>query len=81
AEARRAGRPLAKAMRDARVFGQRERMFEQALRRLQETPIRDALQRAARADRMIKGLDGGDGWRGLEALAMSVAGAPTLAGN
>jgi DNA polymerase-3 subunit delta len=80
-EARRAGRPLAQAMREARVFGPRERLFEQALRRLHEVPIRDALQRAARADRMIKGLDGGDGWRGLEALAMSVAGAPTLAGN
>jgi DNA polymerase-3 subunit delta len=81
AEARRAGRSPAQAMREARVFGQRERLFEQALRRLDEVPIRDALQRAARTDRMIKGLDGGDGWRGLEALAMFVAGAPTLAGN
>jgi len=80
-EARSAGRPLAQAMRESRVFGPRERLFEQALRRLDEDAIRAALQRAARTDRMIKGLDATDAWQGLESLAMSVAGAPTLAGN
>jgi DNA polymerase-3 subunit delta len=80
-EARRAGRPLAQAMREARVFGPRERLFEQALRRLDEARIRGALQHAARTDRMIKGLDGTDAWQGLAGLAMTVAGAPTLAGN
>lgn len=80
-EARSAGRPLAQAMRESRVFGPRERLFEQALRRLDEDAIRAALQRAARTDRMIKGLDATGGWQGLESLAMSVAGAPTLAGN
>lgn len=81
AEARRAGRPLAQALREARVFGPRERLFEQALRRLDEERLRAALQQAAGTDRMIKGLDGTDAWRGLQDLAMSVAGAPTLEGN
>ena len=80
-QARRAGRPPAQAMREARVFGARERLFEQALSRLDEAQVRDALQHAARADRMIKGLDRADAWQGLQALAMTVAGAPTLAGN
>ncbi|GMV01324.1 MAG: DNA polymerase III subunit delta [Burkholderiaceae bacterium] len=80
-EARSTGRPLAQAMREARVFGAREHLFEQALRRLGEDRIREALQCAARTDRMIKGLDGADAWRGLQELAMSVAGAPILAGN
>ena len=80
-EARRAGRPLAQAMRDARVFGARERLFEQALQRLDEERIRDALQCASRTDRMIKGLDSADAWQGLQGLAMSLSGAPTLAEN
>ena len=81
AEARRAGRPLAQARREARVCGRRERLFEQALRRLDEDRLRAALQQAAGTDRMIKGLDNADAWGGLQDLAMSVAGAPTLAGN
>lgn len=81
AEARSRGRPLAQALREARVFGARERAYEQALGRLDEDRIREALQCAARTDRMVKGLDGADAWRGLQDLAMSVAGAPILAGN
>lgn len=80
-EARAAGRPPAQAMREARVFGSRERLFEQALRRLDAERIRDALHLAARTDRMIKGLDRADAWQGLEALSMTLADAPTLAGN
>jgi len=80
-EARRAGRPLAQALREARVFGPRERLFAEALRRLDEGRLHRALQWAARTDRMIKGIDRTDAWHGLEILAMSMAGAPTLAGN
>jgi len=78
-EARRAGRPQAQALREARVFGPRERSFVQALARLDEDTVRAALQRAARTDRMIKGIDPTDAWHGLEILVMSLAGAPTLA--
>lgn len=80
-EARRAGRPQAQALRESRVFGTRERPFVQALARLHEDAVRAALQRAARTDRMIKGIDPTDAWHGLEILVMSLAGAPTLAGS
>lgn len=79
-EARAAGRPLAQAMRESRVYGPRQRLYERALQRLDESQLRAALWYAARTDRMIKGIDAARAWHGLETLAMSVAGAPTLAG-
>lgn len=78
-EMRAAGRPPAQAMREARVPRPRERIYERALQRVDGERLRGALQRAARTDRMIKGIDPGDAWLGIGVLAMSVADAPTLA--
>jgi len=76
-----AGRPLAGELRAARVFGPREQLFQSALRRLDAQAVRDALQGAARTDRMMKGLAAGDAWRALETLALAIAGAPLPARN
>lgn len=78
-EASAGGRPLAQAMREARVPRPRERTYERALQRLDAARLRRALRLAARTDRMIKGIDPAEAWLGIEVLAMSVAGAPTLA--
>jgi DNA polymerase-3 subunit delta len=73
-EARAAGRPLTQALREARVFGPRERLFEGALKRLAPAVCAQALQRAAQTDRIAKGVAAGDTWGALESLAMLLAG-------
>jgi DNA polymerase-3 subunit delta len=73
-DARAAGRPLAQAPREARVFGPRERLFEGALKRLKPSVCAQALQRAAQTDRIVKGVASGDAWGSLESLAMMLAG-------
>ncbi len=80
-EARDAGVALAQAMREARVPRPRERGFERTLARIDARALRDALRAAARTDRMIKGIEPGDAWHALESLALSIAGAPLLAGS
>ena len=99
AEARAQGRVLQPMMRSLRVFGTRERLYEQALRRLDRgtaqaghrtrpdrppaqspaTIAAAALADCAQADRIAKGLDGGDPWQALLRVAMRVAGAPVFA--
>ena len=99
AEARAQGRALQPLMRNLRVFGTRERLYEQALRRLDRgtaqadhrasskrapaqspaTIAATALADCTQADRIAKGLDGGDPWQALLRVAMRVAGAPVFA--
>ncbi|MGD9944464.1 MAG: DNA polymerase III subunit delta [Burkholderiaceae bacterium] len=78
AQARQRGRPLAQALREARVFGPRERLYGDALRRADPALLQAALRQAAKTDRMIKGIEPGDAWQALETLVMMVAGAPAL---
>jgi DNA polymerase III delta subunit len=75
-------------MRSLRVFGNRERLYEQALRRLDRSRSNKpsaasiaaaALADCAQADRIAKGLDNGDPWQALLRVAMRVAGAPVFA--
>lgn len=73
-EARAAGRPLSQALREARVFGPRERLFEAAMRRLTRAQCSQALQQAAHTDRIAKGVAAGDAWGSIESLAMRLAG-------
>ncbi|MCO5101009.1 MAG: DNA polymerase III subunit delta [Burkholderiaceae bacterium] len=79
-EACDAGTALAQAMREARVPQRRQHSYERAIARLDTAVLRDALRHAARTDRMIKGIETGDAWQALEALALRIAGAPVLAG-
>jgi DNA polymerase-3 subunit delta len=54
--AQRDGRPLVQVLRELRIWGARERLYETALRRLRPAVLGAALQRAAELDKMAKGL-------------------------
>ncbi len=68
-------------MRELRIYGPREALYLQALRRLGSAELALAMQRAAGIDRIVKGLTRGDAWSEMMSLATSIAGAPALAGN
>ena len=69
-----AGKPLPMALREQRVWGLRERLFERVLPRLQPDAIDALLQAAHRVDGIVKGLKQPDwpssGWQSLHRLAM-----------
>ena len=74
-----AGRPLAQALRDARVWGPRQKLFEQHARRFTLPQIEAALMHAAQVDRLIKGLARGDAWDELLNLGLRFARKPAKA--
>jgi len=51
-----AGLPLAAVVRELRIWGPRESLYEPALRRLPRNAAKAALRRAAELDKMVKGL-------------------------
>ena len=71
------GRPLGVLLKEARIWGPRERMMDPALRRLSQPVLEKALRDAAQVDKMIKGLRSrdfaGDAWDALLQLALTVA--------
>ena len=73
-DAMNTGRPLPVALREQRVWGQRERLFERVLPRLNAGELEELLQAAHRVDGIIKGLKQTDwpasGWQSLHRLAM-----------
>ncbi|MEQ1882013.1 MAG: DNA polymerase III subunit delta, partial [Burkholderiales bacterium] len=75
-----AGEPLAQAMRDTRVWGARQENMPKALRRLELPQLYLALQRAADADRMIKGLDDGDVWDTMREMGLVLMSPPGRVG-
>ncbi len=64
------GKPIAQAMRDSRVWGARARLLPNALRRLKPHELDRCLLRAARADRMLKGLDHHNPWDAMTDLGL-----------
>lgn len=66
------GLPVSQAMRDARVWGARQKLLPQALRKLDQGRLLNALMRAAEIDRMVKGLAKGDVWDSLLDLGLSL---------
>lgn len=66
------GVPLSQAMQQARVWGVRQKLLPQALRRLSQRQLLQALVKAAHIDRMAKGLAKGDVWDHLLDLGMSL---------
>ncbi|TFZ01766.1 DNA polymerase III subunit delta [Ramlibacter humi] len=68
-----AGRPLPIALREQRVWGLKERLFERVLPRLSATALENLLQAAHVVDGIVKGLKApgwpNDGWQALHRLA------------
>lgn len=77
------GQSLGGLLRQLRVWGARERLFEPALKRLTLATLRAALARAGEIDRIVKGLRSvngpamADAWTELSRLGMAIAGVAT----
>src|SRR5215212_10079994 len=70
------GRPLPMALREQRVWGLKERLFERVLPRLTTTALDNLLHSAHLVDGIVKGLKvpdwPADGWQALQRLAMQL---------
>ena len=64
---------LSGALRDARVWGVRQKLVERAVRRFTPTFAERALRQAAQIDRLVKGLRQGDVWDELLQLGIRCA--------
>jgi len=64
---------LANALRDARVWGAKQKLIERSVRRFTPTFAERALRQAAQIDRLIKGLRQGDVWDELLQLGIRCA--------
>ncbi|KAF1044874.1 DNA polymerase III subunit delta [Xylophilus sp.] len=75
-DAMNAGRPLPMALREQRVWGPRERLFERILPQLQDAALARLLRAAHVVDGIVKGLKAPDwptdGWQALHRLATMV---------
>ena len=67
------GGSLANVLRDARVWGVRQKLMERATRRFSLVLAERALQKAALVDKVIKGLRSGDAWDELLQLGVRCA--------
>ncbi|MDO5625868.1 MAG: DNA polymerase III subunit delta [Pseudomonadota bacterium] len=78
-----AGKPLPMALREQRVWGVRERLFERVLPGLPAGQLSALLQAAHQVDGLVKGLKPpgwpADPWAGLHRLAQSLCGACSAA--
>jgi DNA polymerase-3 subunit delta len=72
------GRPLPMALRENRIWGNKERLFERVLPRLSSAALADLLQSAHLVDGIVKGLKQPDwpasGWQALHRLALQLCG-------
>jgi DNA polymerase-3 subunit delta len=68
------GKPMPMALREQRVWGVKERLFERVLPRLGEATLAQLLQAAHQVDGIVKGLKQADwptdNWQALHRLAM-----------
>ena len=80
-----AGRPLPLALREARVWGAKERIFERAVTLLSETTLAHLLDAAQVCDGLVKGLKHpdwpSDPWDGLKRLVLMLVEHTGRAGN
>jgi DNA polymerase-3 subunit delta len=72
------GSPVPMALREQRVWGNKERLFERVLPRLNDAALAQLLQSAHLVDGIVKGLKQPDWptepWAALEQLAMTLCG-------
>ena len=68
------GRQLRDMARELRLWGDKQRLAEPALRRIGPRKLMDALSECARIDRQIKGVEPGEPWQTMRALATKLAG-------
>ena len=72
------GRPLPMALRENRIWGNKERLFERVLPRLSAAALADLLQSAHLVDGIVKGLKQPDwpvsGWQALHRLSLQLCG-------
>ena len=70
------GRPLPMALRENRIWGTKERLFERVLPKLSETKLAELLQSAHVVDGIVKGLKQpdwpGSGWQALHRIALQL---------
>jgi DNA polymerase-3 subunit delta len=75
-DAMASGRPLPVALREQRVWGVKERLFERVLPRLSGTALDNLLNSAHLVDGIVKGLKAPgwptDGWQALQRLAFAL---------
>lgn len=75
-DAMNAGRPLPMALRESRIWGPRERLFERILPRITDASLAQLLQSAHTVDGIVKGLKSphwpGTGWQALHRLAFEL---------
>jgi len=75
-DAMNAGRPLPMALRENRIWGPKERLFERVLPRLNDATAARLLQSAHTVDGIVKGLKvpdwPADGWQALQRLALQL---------
>ncbi len=69
------GRPLGRALSDARVWQSRETLYSRAVQRFGAGQARRILSQACAADRIVKGARAGRPWAALLELALTLAGA------
>jgi DNA polymerase III subunit delta len=72
------GRPLPMALRENRIWGPKERLFERVLPKLSDATLAELLQSAHVVDGIVKGLKQPDwpasGWQALHRLALQLCG-------
>ena len=75
-DAMNAGRPLPMALRENRIWGPKERLFERILPKASDAALARLLQSAHTVDGIVKGLKQPDwpqdGWQALQRLALQV---------
>jgi DNA polymerase III subunit delta len=72
-QATQRGDNISNAMRDARIWGSRQGLIENASRRLKLPYIERAIQQTAKLDKIIKGLRHGDVWDEMLQLGLRFA--------